>query len=219
MLDIIQGDFLGTQVRAGAGGGLATLLPLSGGVTTHFHASRFRELGDTVLAITRTFDERTGAALGIELRAFAATAPGRGALAALAGEAFVDAPGAIAYAALVLAAPGDSADERRPATLTRCVVTDAAPTASAARDVAEWLRATWETELTFGSWPAVRGSLAAFAVDGADPAGWSSEWLEASEHLVTGGGAEARFLKVLSAAWLEPGAAAVAMADAATSHA
>ncbi|MCW2926698.1 MAG: hypothetical protein JWM86_666 [Thermoleophilia bacterium] len=212
-----HGEFLGTAVRQGHGGGLATGPLVAGGSTTQFHAGRFADLGDAVLAVTRIFDVDTAAALGIELRAFAATAPGRGALVQLPGDAFVDAPGAIALASLRLASSGDAADERRAATLLRCVVTDAAPTASAARAVADWLRVTWEIELAFGSWPAVRGSLEAFNVSGGDPAAWARPWLEASDHLVEGAGDDARFLKVLSAAWLEPGVTASDMADAATS--
>ncbi|MCB0880006.1 MAG: hypothetical protein KDC46_13630, partial [Thermoleophilia bacterium] len=145
-------------------------------------------------------DDRTSAALALELRAFAASAPGRGALAELPVDAVASAPGAIAAAALELSAPGDEADERRPVTLRTCVVTDAAPTAATARGVADWLRGTWETELSFGSWPAVEGTLEAFAHDGGDIADWAQEWLLDSGHKLDDG----RFLKVLSAAWLEP---------------
>lgn len=214
-----SGTFFGTEVRSGAGGGLASGPLVSGGVTTHFHAARLPELGDTVLAVTRVFDASTNAALRIELRAFAAAAPGRGTLAGLDARSFADAPGALAFASVELATSGDAADERRPATLTRCVVTDAAPTATAARGVADWLRSTWEVELAFGSWPAVRGRLDAFSLDGTDPAVWAAEWLEASEHLIEPGEHEhdgPRFLKVLSAAWIELDAAASAVADAAT---
>jgi hypothetical protein len=164
---------------------------------------------------TRAFDDETGAALRIELRAFAASAPGKGALTELPIDQVPDAPGAIAMAVLELAEPGDEADERRPATLARCIVTDAAPTATAARGIAEWMRSTWEIELSFGSWPAVRGSLDAFAHDGGAIADWAREWLLDGEHVVddTDPGS---FLKVLSPAWLDPAGAAAASDAAST---
>lgn len=197
------GSFDGTTVQTGPGGGLATSSLLVSERVTHFHAARLPELGDTVLAVERRFDTDTAAALAIELRAFAAAAPGRGALAAMDEATLLAAPGAIAYARVELSAPGFAADERRPARLARCVVSDAAPTAAAARAVADWLRRTWETELAFASWPALRGSLDAFAVNGGAPADWAREWLEQTEHRVEGG-EDATILKVLSAAWLEP---------------
>jgi hypothetical protein len=198
---IASGMFLGVEVCTGDGGGLASGIPMQSGRADHFHAARLPELGDVVLAVTRVFDTATGAALGIELRAFAASAPGRGALAQLPVSQFAQAPGAIAVATLALAAPGDQADDRRPVTLERCVVTDAAPTAAAARGVAEWMRATWETELAFGSWPAVHGTIDAFAIDGGEVSDWARQWLEQSEHHVDDAD-PAAFLKVLSPAWL-----------------
>jgi hypothetical protein len=209
------GTFLGTEVRSGRGGGLASGPALSSGRATHFHAARLPGLGDVVLSVTRVFDATTAAALSLELRAFAASAPGRGALAELPIDAIADAPGAIAAAALELSAAGDEADERRPATLVRCVVTDAVPTAAAARGVADWLRTTWETELSFASWPAVRGTIDAFAIDGGEAADWALEWLLDSEHHVDETTPSA-FLKVLSSAWLEPSAPAGSQPDAAT---
>lgn len=211
-----SGTFLGVEVRTGPGGGLASGPAVRSARASHFHAARLPELGDVVLSVTRVFDEETAATLGIELRAFSATAPGRGALAELPLDGLLDAPGAIAAAELVLAAGGDEADERRAAKLVRCVVSDAAPTAAAARGVAEWLRATWETELAFGSWPAVSGTLEAFAHDGGEPADWSTEWLRDAEHHVDTDAEPATFLKVLSAAWLEPVGAAAGGSDAAT---
>jgi hypothetical protein len=173
-------------------------------MTTHYHAAKLPELGDVVLAVARRFDQATGAAVGIELRAFAASAPGRGTLATLAPDEFLRAPGAIAFASLRLADHGDAADERRPATLARCTVSDAAPTAEAARGIADWLRSTWETELAFGSWPAVRGTVDAFGDgQGGATADWAEQWLRDAEHHV-GSEHPARFLKVLDAAWLEP---------------
>ncbi len=202
-----SGTFLGVEVRIGPGGGLASTAPVPSGAAVHYHAARLPDIGDVVLAVARVFDETTGAALRIELRAFTAAAPGRGSLAAMPGSELLDAPGAIAYAELELSASGDSADERRAATLVRCVVTDAAPTAAAARGIADWLRTTWETELAFGSWPAVRGTLEAFAADGGEPADWARAWLVDGEHHVEEDGGEASgFLKVLSPAWLEQGA-------------
>lgn len=198
------GTFLGTKVRAGRGGGLATNAATSAARATHFHAAQLPGLGDVVLSVTRVFDTKTAAALALELRAFAASAPGRGALAELPIDAIVDAPGAIAVAALELSAAGDEADERRPARLVRCVVTDAVPTAGAARGIADWLRTTWETELSFASWPAVRGTLDAFAIDGGEVADWAREWLLDTEHAVDDSATPAAFLKVLSSAWLEP---------------
>jgi hypothetical protein len=194
------GTFLGREVRTGRGGGLAGGPAVPSGSSTHFHAARLPEFGDVVLAVTRTFDPATAASRTIELRAFAASAPGRGALAQLPVAELVEAPGAVAAAVLELAGEGDAADDRRAARLVRCAVTDAAPTAAAARGVAEWLRATWEAELAFGSWPAVEGTLAAFAHDGGAVADWAEEWLLGSEHLVDGDA----FLKVLSPAWIEP---------------
>lgn len=201
---ITTGAFLGTPVHSGRGGGLVTSPATASARTTHFHAARLPEFGDVVLAVTRAFDERTGAALAIELRAFGASAPGRGALAEMPLDALVQAPGTIAVAHVELSAPGDEADERRPATLLRCTVTDAAPTAAAARSVAEWLRSTWETELAFASWPAVRGTLAAFSPNGSDIAEWARDLLVEGEHRIDGEGVDARFVKVLSAAWLDP---------------
>ncbi len=197
-----SGTFLGVDVRTGPGGGLASGAPVPSGAAMHYHAARLPDLGDVVLAVARVFDADTGAALRIELRAFTAAAPGRGALATMAGDELVDAPGAIAYAELELSAQGDEADERRAATLTRCVVTDAAPTAAAARGIADWLRTTWETELAFGSWPAVRGTLDAFSTNGGASADWAREWLVDGEHHVDDAD-PAAFLKVLSPAWLE----------------
>lgn len=208
----VRGSFAGIDVRTGPGGGLASA-PATGGTATHYHAARLPEFGDAVLAVARVFDESTAAALRIDLRAFAATAPGRGMLGGLDEGELLRAPGAIAYASIELSAAGDAADERRTAKLTRCVVTDAAPTAAAARGVADWLRGTWETELAFGSWPAISGTFEAFAVDGGAPADWAREWLLESEHHVTDG-EPATFLKVLSDAWLE----AAVGADAATSE-
>lgn len=210
----IRGSFAGTQVRTGRGGGLASR-PAGGGVAIHYHAARLPELGDTVLAVARVFDEDTAAALRIELRAFAASAPGRGTLARLEEAQLLEAPGSIAFASLQLSAPGCAADERDTARLVRCVVTDAAPTPAAARGVADWLRGAWETELAFGSWPAIKGTFDAFAVDGGEPADWAREWLLDSEHHVDDG-ERPGFLKVLSDAWLEPPAAADGTADAAT---
>lgn len=194
------GTFLGREVHAGRGGGLASGQVVPSGSSTHFHAARLPEFGDVVLAVTRTFDPATAASRAIELRAFAASAPGRGALAQLPVAELVEAPGAIAGAVLELAGEGDAADDRRSARLVRCTVTDAAPTAAAARGIADWLRATWEAELAFGSWPAVEGSLGAFAHDGGAVADWAREWLLDSEHRVN----DESFLKVLSPAWIEP---------------
>jgi hypothetical protein len=197
-----QGSFAGVDVYAGTGGGLVSHPPAVGTVT-HYHAAQLPELGDVVLAVARSFDPATGAAVRIVLRAFAASAAGRGALAQLPVEQFNQAPGAIAFAELALANAGDAADERRPAELVRCSVSDAAPTAEAARGVADWLRSAWETELSFGSWPAVRGTLDAFADSPGDfSADWAADWLRASEHHV-GSEADPRFLKVLDAAWLD----------------
>ena len=196
------GTFLGVPVRTGPGGGLASEAPVPSGAAVHYHAARLPELGDVVLAVARVFDPETAASLRIELRAFAASAPGRGALASMGGEDLLDAPGAIAYAELELSAAGDHADDRRAAKLLRCIVTDAAPTAAAARGVADWLRATWETELAFGSWPAVGGTLEAFSIDGGATADWARAWLLDGEHVVLDGEPEA-FLKVLSPTWLE----------------
>jgi hypothetical protein len=211
----IRGSFAGIDVRTGPGGGLASSAPISGGVATHYHAARLPELGDTVLAVARVFDDQTGAALRLELRAFAASAPGRGTLAELDEPELLRAPGAIAYAHIQLSEPGLAADERDVATLERCVVSDAAPTAAAARGVADWLRGTWETELAFGSWPALIGTLDAFAIDGGEPADWARDWLEQTEHRVADGEPET-FLKVLSKAWLRPASGAVESPDAAT---
>jgi hypothetical protein len=210
-----RGSFGGVDVSTGPGGGLASSSPAAGGVSRHYHAARLPELGDIVLAVARVFDEETGAALRIELRAFAASAPGRGALAELDERDLLEAPGAIAFASIQLSQPGLGADERDLATLERCIVTEAAPTAAAARGVADWLRGTWETELAFGSWPAIRGSFDAFAVDGGEPADWAHDWLVESEHRVTDGD-PSTFLKVLSDAWLEPSGGADDAADAAT---
>jgi hypothetical protein len=196
-----RGRFEGVDVRPGRGGGLASAGSLVAHDATHYHAARLPELGDTVLAVRRVFDPTTAAALRLELRAFAAAAPGRGTLAAMSEQELLRASGAIAFACVELASASDAADERRTACLLRCVVTDAAPTAAAARGVVEWLRATWETELAFGSWPAVGGTLDAFAIDAGAPADWAREWLLDTEHHV-GDGDDARFLKVLSAAWL-----------------
>ncbi|MCW2960104.1 MAG: hypothetical protein JWM25_1409 [Thermoleophilia bacterium] len=195
----LRGTFTGIAVCTGPGGGLAST---SGAMApaTHFHAARLPELGDSVLAVTRTFDAETGAPLALELRSFAAAAPGRGVLATATARELLDAPGAIAFAAIELAAPGDAADERRPATLTQLTLSDAAPTDSAARVVADWLRATWEAELAFGSWPALRGSVTAISA-GTASADWARTWLTDGEHRVSGDG---DFLKVLSEAWLEP---------------
>ncbi|MCW2925450.1 MAG: hypothetical protein JWM98_2854 [Thermoleophilia bacterium] len=213
----MRGRFDGVEVTTGTGGGLASGAPAAGAVATHFHAARLPDFGDTVLAVSRVFDETTAAALRIELRAFAASSPGRGVLATMSEDEFVDAPGAIAYACVTLAAAGDAADERRAATLVRCVVTDAAPSGDAARGVADWLRATWEVELAFGSWPALRGTLDAFGLDGGVPAGWAHDWLRESEHRIEGDtGAGDGFLKVLSTAWLEPATSASDPAQAAT---
>lgn len=214
-----SGTFLGVEVRTGPDGGLASGTVVRSARASHFHASRLPEFGDVVLSVTRVFDDETAAALGIELRAFSATAPGRGALAELPLDKLIDAPGVIAVAELVLAAEGDEADERRAARLTRCVVSDAAPTVAAARGVADWLRATWETELAFGSWPAVSGTLEAFAHAGGEPADWAAEWLRDGEHRLDTDARPASFLKVLSAAWLEPGGAAAGGSDAATDDA
>lgn len=205
----VHGSFSGVAVQAGAGGGLASRPPVVG-VVTHYHAAQLPELGDVVLAVARGFDRDTGAATSIELRAFAAGATGRGSLAQLTADEFTRAPGAIAFAQLRLANTGDAADERRTAELLRCTVSDAAPTAEAARGIADWLRSTWETELAFGSWPAVRGTLDAFSERaGGVPADWADAWLRASEHLV-GDEQPATFLKVLDAAWLESPAENVA---------
>jgi len=211
----IRGSFAGIDVRTGAGGGLTSSAPVAGGVATHYHAARLPELGDTVLAVARVFDPQTSAALRLELRAFTASAPGRGGPAPRGAAARRRAPRAGPHAMIQLSEPGLAADERDVATLERCIVTDAAPTAAAARGIADWLRATWETELAFGSWPAIIGTLEAFAIDGGEPADWAREWLEQSEHRVADGEPET-FLKVLSRAWLEPATAAVGSPDAAT---
>ena len=216
----VSGRFDGIEVRPGTGGGLSSSSPVAAGATTHFHAARLPDLGDAVLAVSRVFDVDTTAALRIDLRAFAASAPGRGALAEMPERELLNAPGAIAFATVELSAAGDAADERRTATLTRCVVTDAAPTAAAARGVADWLRTTWETELAFGSWPAIRGTVSAFGVADGAPADWAREWLRASEHHVADGAEDsAAFLKVLSAAWLEAAASADDEADTASADA
>ena len=196
------GTFLGVEVRPGPGGGLASEAPVPFGAAVHYHAARLPELGDVVLAVARVFDPESAASLRIELRAFAASAPGRGTLAAMRGSELLEAPGAIAYAELELSAAGDFADDRRAAKLLRCVVTDAAPTAAAARGVADWLRATWETELAFGSWPAVGGTLEAFSTGGGATADWARELLVDGEHVILDGDPDT-FLKVLSPAWLE----------------
>lgn len=198
-----RGSFGGVEVRTGVAGGLSSAAPAVAGESTHFHAAQIPQLGDVVLAVRRHFDPATSAATQLELRAFAATAPGRGALADMPGETLLEAPGALAFAALALSAGGDAADERRPARLIRCAVTDAAATDDAARGVADWLRTTWESELLFGSWPAVRGRLSAFATTpGGAPAQWARDWLEQSEHHV-GTDPDPQFLKVLAEAWLE----------------
>jgi hypothetical protein len=215
MKEQASGTFAGIDVRTGDGGGLASGPVVTGGVATHYHAARLPELGDVVLAVARVFDVDTGAALYLELRAFAASAPGRGTLAELDERDLLRSQGAIAYASIQLSAPGYAADERATATLERCIVTDAAPTAAAARGVAEWLRSTWETELAFGSWPAIDGTFEAFASDGGEPADWARDWLEASEHLVREGD-PATFIKVLSPAWLEHASQADDEPDAAT---
>jgi hypothetical protein len=211
----MSGSFLGIDVTTGPGGGLASTPPVSSGRATHFHAARLPELGDVVLAVTRTFDPSTGAALRLELRAFAAAAPGRGTLAELPTDTLLDAPGALAVAVVELSDAGDAADERRAARLHMCLVGDAAPTAASARGVADWLRTTWETELAFASWPAVRGTLDAFARDGGAVADWARDWLVQSEHAVEDG-ERASFIKVLSSAWLEDAAAAVDGSEAAS---
>ncbi len=209
-----RGTFLGREVQTGRGGGLASEPVVAHGGSTHFHAARLPDLGDVVLAVTRRFDPQTAASTAIELRAFAASAPGRGSLVQLPLDALASAPGAVAAARLELADEGDVADDRRPVRLTRCIVTDAAPTAAAARGVADWLRTTWETELAFGSWPAVEGTLDAFTHDGGDVADWAREWLLDAGHRVDDAGTH---LKVLSAAWIEPStAAADGEPDAAT---
>lgn len=217
-----EGYFDGVAVRHGRGGGLSSLAPGMRGASTHFRAARPAGFGDVVLAVTRVFDERTSAPTRMELRAFSASAPRRTELASLDPHELYQSPGAIAFAALELSATGDAPDERRPATLIRCVVTDAAPTPQAARRVAEWLRATWETELCFGSWPAVRGSIAAFsAPGGGEVADWARTWLEESEHRVWEAEGDTRFLKVLSDTWIQrpkPGAGAGTEDEAASSH-
>lgn len=203
LLDPIRtGTFLGTKVHSGRGGGLASRAAIAKANTTHFHAARLPEFGDVVLAVTRTFDEHTGAALLIELRAFGALAPQRGALAEMPVDQLMNTQGAIAYARVVLSSPGDEADERRPAILECCVVTDAAPTAQAASGVATWLRTTWETELSFASWPAVCGSLSAFSLTATSSADWSREWLLDSEHHIDEDKND--FIKVLAPTWLDP---------------
>ncbi len=198
-----RGTFLGVDVHTGPGGGLASAATAPRGAAMHYHAARLLELGDVVLAVARVFDAGTGAALRVELRAFTAGAPGRGTLATMRGADLLAAPGAIAYAEIELCAAGDPADERGEATLRRCVVTDAAPTAAAARGIADWLRATWEIELVFGSWPAIGGTLEAFTPPGGGAvADWAREWLVDGEHAVDDSD-PATFLKVLSPAWLE----------------
>jgi hypothetical protein len=212
-----RGRFDGVDVRTGPGGGLASPGERAVEAATHYHAAHLPGLGDAVLAVTRVFDPATAAALRIELRAFAASAPARGTLATMDEPALLHAPGALAFARIDLSRAGDDADERRAARLVRCVVTDAAPTVVAAQGIAEWLRATWETELSFGSWPAITGTMDAFSVDGGAPADWASAWLEATEHHVDADGADdARFLKVLSPAWLTPAGEADEAAHAAT---
>ncbi len=202
-VDETTGTFLGRPVRTGRGGGLASTRATTNASSTHFHAAELPEFGNVVLAVTRTFDPNTAASRTIELRAFTAAAPGGGSLAQLPIDTLVDTPGAVAAAVLELAGDGDDAGDRRAARLVRCTVTDAAPTAGAAAGVAEWLRTTWETELAFGSWPAVEGSLDAFARDGGEPADWAREWLLDSEHAIAD---DSTFLKVLSPMWIEQAA-------------
>lgn len=206
------GSFAGIDVGSGRGGGLAVGAPVPSGRTTHFHAARLPQLGDTVLAVTRTFDRETAAALEIELRAFAAAAAARRSLVDVDAETFLQSSGAVGYGLVELAGAGDAPDQRRPARLVRCVVSDAAPTADAARGVADWLRTTWETELSFGSWPAVDGSLQAFALDGGAAPSWAGDWLARSSHHVD---AQGNFLKVLAQVWLEPLSDGAAAAQAA----
>ena len=197
---LTTGRFGDTVVERGIGGGLATIEQIAA-TSTHFHAARIDGVGDVVLAVTRTLDTSRAALARIELRAFIASAPGRGVLAALPADEMIIAPGAVAYAELHVASEGADVDERSAARLVRCHVTDGVPTPARARDVADLLATAWETELRFGSWPAVRGLLDAF--DGAD---WAVDWLRERSHQVSSDG----FLKVLVPAWLEPLAATTA---------
>jgi hypothetical protein len=185
----------GTPVHTGRGGGLASAHPEIERSHMTFQASRLPELGDTILAVTRTCESASHRPRTIELRAFAASAPGRGALAQLTRARFLGTAGALGWAAIEL---NDGA-----ATLERCIVTDAAPTAGAARTTAEWLRTAWESELRFGGVHVITGTMEAFAVDGGEPADWSRDWLEATEHRLDDGPAGWTFLKVLSMSALD----------------
>lgn len=203
----ISGRFGETHVRTGRGGGLVH--PVATEPATHYHAARLPDIGDVVLAITRTFDPRTSAARRIELRAFTAAAPDRGRLAAVSVEELLASDGALAAVELDLARAGDVADERRPAELARCAFAAAAGDRATGAGLAEWMRRAWETELAFGSWPAIRGRLEHVVIAERPhgrggsvttrPAAWAADWLEATDHLVEGVG----FLKVLGPSWLE----------------
>lgn len=189
-----RGRFGNVHVERGVGGGLAAIEQVAAS-STHFHAARLEGVGDVVLAVTRVLDDQRAALARIELRAFVASAPGRGVLAQLPADEMILAPGAVAYAELHVADEQAGVDERNAAHLRRCHVTDGVPTPASARDVADLLAGAWEAELRFGSWPAVRGQVAAF--DGAE---WAIDWLRERSHQVD---AES-FLKVLVPAWLEP---------------
>lgn len=191
---LTRGRFGSAVVERGVGGGLADIEHVVA-ASTHFNAARLDELGDVVLAITRVLDEQRAALARIELRAFAATAPGRGSLASLPADELLQSPGAVAYAELCVADEAADVDERDAAQLVRFQVADGVPAPDVARTVADLLANAWEAELRFGSWPAVRGDLAAFA-----GAGWAIEWLREQSFQVGSDG----FLKVLVPAWLEP---------------
>lgn len=199
---------------SGVASGAARTTPL-----THYHAARIDGLGDLVLAVTRTLDPTTMTPERIELRAFRADAPGRGALAVAPPDTLLAADGGLAWVDLDLHGDRDSfpwdAPGERIARLTSMHLAGDTPADRAVHAVnglADWLRTTWEMELAFATWFAVRGDARAFTpgedlTDSRDPeqvvrdddfGTWAAIWLANNEYAVTSE-PPGSFLKVLNA--------------------
>lgn len=193
------------MLRPRAGSGVASRPPMAGPVT-HYNARRFAELGDLVLAVTRILDPVAMTPERLELRAFLAGAPGRAELMAAGPDQLLASEGGMAWVGIDLQCQRTSfpwdAPAERVARLERLHLQGAGPADRAVHAVnglADWLAATWEHELTFGTWYAVRGDARCLErrdalVQSDDPArslrtgdfgAWAATWLAGREYAVT----------------------------------
>lgn len=196
---ITSGVYEGTQVQSGKGGGLASHSFIKS-EATHYHAAAIHQLGNVVLAVTRRLDPVSAATTHLILRAFAATSPNRNNIAQLEKREFLSSAGALAISEMSLALPGDEPDVRGTVVLNYLNFTDAVISAAAMQELGDLLCSTWEAELSFGSWPALRGNINVIKAGGAISGADIANWLVEREYNISETGS---VLKVLSAAWLE----------------